>query len=351
MSLRGLEGFALIRTTILGAGKALPGRVVTNEDLAQHMSTTHAWIEQRTGIVERRFVDFDHEPMGSAELGARAAAQAMAAAHVVAEEIDCIIFATLSPDRQFPGDGVTVQAKLGIRAGVPALDIRNQCSGFLYGLSVADAFIRAGNYQRILLIGAEVHSTGLDFSDRGRDVAVLFGDGAGAVVLGPTQDANLGLLAVNIHSDGRYAETLQCAYPSSAHMPRIDGEAMAKGLHFPSMQGREVFKHAVVRMPEVLLATLASQELTAQDLDLLVVHQANLRIAEAVAQRLGVGPEKMFNNIMRYGNTTAASIPIALTEAIEAGRLDKGGLLGLAAFGAGFTWGAAVLRMGPMKAA
>jgi 3-oxoacyl-[acyl-carrier-protein] synthase-3 len=341
----------LTRTTILGAGKALPRRVVTNDALAQSMSTTHAWIEQRTGITERRFVDFDHEPMGTAELGAKAATQALAAAQVAAADIDCIIFATLSPDRQFPGDGVSVQALLGVPAGVPALDIRNQCSGFLYGLSVADAFIRAGNYRRILLIGAEVHSTGLDFSDRGRDVAVLFGDGAGAVVLGPTDDPAQGLFGIDIHSDGRYVEALKCAYPSSGHMPRISTEAIEQGLHYPTMQGREVFKHAIVRMPEVLLATLGRVGLTPEHLDLLIVHQANLRIAEAVAQRLGVPQDKMFNNIMRYGNTTAASIPIALAEAIEAGRLKNGGLLGLAAFGAGFTWGAAVLRMGPMAAA
>jgi 3-oxoacyl-[acyl-carrier-protein] synthase-3 len=264
---------------------------------------------------------------------------------VAAAEIDLIVYATLSPDKQFPGDGVGVQALLGIPAGVPALDIRNQCSGFLYGLSVADAYIRAGIYQRILLIGSEVHSTGLDFTDRGRDVAVLFGDGAGAVVLGPTSHPDEGLLAVTIHSDGRFNEALKLDAPSSARMPRISEDDLTAGRHYPSMQGREVYKHAVQRMPEVLLQVLETQGLTPGALDLLVVHQANLRIAEAVAKRLELPDAKVFNNIMRYGNTTAASIPIAIDEARELGRLKAGDLLGLAAFGAGFTWGGAVWRL------
>jgi 3-oxoacyl-[acyl-carrier-protein] synthase-3 len=342
----GAKEAAVLRTHILGMGKALPDRVVTNDELAQRMTTSHAWIEQRTGICERRYVDFDQDPMGSAELGARAAAQAMANAPGAPQDIDCIILATLSPDRHFPGDGVSVQVKLGIPAGVPAFDVRNQCSGFLYGLTMADAFIRAGTFGKVLLIGAEVHSTGLDFSDRGRDVAVLFGDGAGAVVLGGQPGQDRGLLGINIHSDGRYIDALKTEYPSSARMPRITEQDVAQGLHYPTMQGREVFKHAVVRMPEVLVETLKQQGMTPDDIDLLIVHQANLRIAEAVAKRLNVPEAKMFNNIMRYGNTTAGSIPIALCEAWEAGRLQEGSVLALAAFGAGFTWGAAVLRWG-----
>lgn len=334
----------MVRTCILGTGMAVPDNVVSNHDLAQVMNTSHEWIEQRTGISERRHVDFAHDPMGAAELGARAARGALAQASLQPHDIDCIVHATLSPDRPFPGDGVSVQAKLGIPAGVPAFDLRNQCSGFLYGLSIADAFIRLGTYKRVLLVGAEVHSTGLDFSDRGRDVAVLFGDGAGAVVLGATEEQDAGLLAINVHSDGRHIEALKVASPSSARMPWVDAAAIEAGLHYPAMQGREVFKHAVLRMPEVLTRTLASVRLSAEDIDLLVVHQANLRIAEAVAQRLGVSGDKMFNNIQRYGNTTAASIPIALHEAIEAQRVQPGALVALTAFGAGFTWGAAVLR-------
>lgn len=335
-----------MRTHILGTGMAVPDRVVTNHDLAKLMETSDAWIEQRTGIRERRHVDFDADPMGAAELGARAARMALERAQVDAAEIDCIVFATLSPDRPFPGDGVALQHKLGIPSGVPALDVRNQCSGFLYGLNVADAFIRVGRYRRVLLVGAEVHSSGLDFSDRGRDVAVLFGDGAGAVVLGPKAGDETGLLSIRVHSDGRHIDALKIDSPSSARLPRIGVEDIEAGRHFPVMQGKDVFKNAVVRMPEVMAAALAELQLTPQDLDLLVIHQANLRIAEAVAHRLGVQPSVMFNNIHRYGNTTAASIPLALHEAIEAGRVAPGTLVGLTAFGAGFTWGAAVLRWG-----
>lgn len=334
------------RSTILGTGRYLPEREVTNDELAQRMDTSDAWIVQRTGIHARRHVDFVNDPMGASELGARAGARALAAAKLTAQDVDCIVVATLSPDKQFPGDGVSVQAKLNIPAGVPAFDLRNQCSGFLYGLQLADAFIRAGTYRTILLVGAEVHSSGLDFTTRGRDVAVLFGDGAGAVVLGPSSDASHGLLDVRVHADGRFADMLQLPCPSSATMPRLSPDHLTQGLQFPQMQGREVFKHAVVRMPEVVLASLRSQGFTPSDVNLMVVHQANLRIVEAVQKRLGVPPEKVFNNIMRYGNTTAASIPIALDEAVEQGRLKPGHVLALAAFGAGFTWGAATLRWG-----
>ena len=334
------------RSTILGTGRYLPEREVTNAELAARMDTSDAWIVQRTGIEARRHVDFDKEPMGASDLGARAGAQALAAAKLEPQDIDCVVVATLSPDRQFPGDGVSVQAKLDIPAGVPAFDLRNQCSGFLYGLQMADALIRAGNYRHILLVGAEVHSTGLDFTTRGRDVAVLFGDGAGAVVLGATKSSEHGILDVRVHADGRHADALQLPCPSSATMPRLSAEHLTQGLQFPKMQGQEVFKHAVVRMPEVLLASLASQSLSPAAIDLMIVHQANLRIIEAVQRRLGVADAKVFNNIMRYGNTTAASIPIALDEAVERGRLQPGELLALAAFGAGFTWGAALVRWG-----
>ena len=229
--------------------------------------------------------------------------------------------------------------------GTPALDIRNQCSGFLYGLSTANAFIKSGVYQNILLIGAEVHSTGLDFSDRGRDVAVLFGDGAAAVVLSAVGDEDpRGVIDITIHADGRHAEALQLAYPSSAEMPRLTIEKVKEGAHYPQMNGKLVFKNAVTRMPQALTALLERNTLKASDIDLLIPHQANLRIAEMVQKRLELRDDQVFNNIMSYGNTTAASIPLALDEAVAQGKIQSGGLLAFAAFGAGFTWGAALVR-------
>jgi 3-oxoacyl-[acyl-carrier-protein] synthase-3 len=334
----------MLRSMVLGTGHYVPSRVVTNEDLAQRMDTSDEWIVQRTGIVSRRHVDFDKEPMGASDLGTKAAAQALEAAGLTPQDVDLIVYATLSPDKAFPGDGVLVQAKLGVPSGVPALDIRNQCSGFLYGLSIADAFIRLGTYRCVLVIGSEVHSTGLDFTDRGRDVAVIFGDGAGAAVLGPTQDPHKGILSVHLHADGRFAEELECPYPSSAHMPRITAEDIEKGIHYPKMNGKNVFKHASTRMPEVVLAALEKQGYTPADIHLLIPHQANLRISEMVQKKLGLSEEQVFNNIQRYGNTTAASIPIALNESIRLGKIKEGDLVCLAAFGAGFTWGSALIR-------
>lgn len=331
------------RTAILGLGHYVPSRVVTNLELSKRMDTSDEWIEQRTGIKERRHVDFENEPMGASDLGVRAATAALADAGCSAKDIDFIIYATLSPDKNFPGDGVLVGAKLDI-PGVPALDIRNQCSGFLYGLQVADAFIKAGMYKRILLIGSEVHSTGLDFTDRGRDVAVIFGDGAGAAVLGPTSASDQGVLAVALHADGRFADELQLRFPSSATMPRITEGDIRAGKHYPMMNGKNVFKHAVVRMPEAVGEVLAAAGHTVQDLDMLIPHQANLRISEMVQKRLELPDAKVFNNIQKYGNTTAASIPLALDEAVKQGRVKRGDLVCLTAFGAGFTWGSALLR-------
>ncbi len=331
------------RTAILGLGHYVPSRVVTNVELSKRMDTSDEWIQQRTGIKERRHVDFPNDPMGSSDLAARAAANALADAGCAATDIDCIIYATLSPDRNFPGDGVLVGAKLGL-AGVPALDIRNQCSGFLYGLQVADAFLKAGTYKRILLIGSEVHSTGLDFTDRGRDVAVIFGDGAGAAVLGPARDDSQGVLAVALHADGRFADELHLPFPSSAKMPRITEEDVRAGKHYPVMNGKNVFKHAIVRMPEVVGEVLAAAGLAVSDIDMLIPHQANLRISEAVQKKLELPDAKVFNNIQKYGNTTAASIPLALDEAVRQGRVARGDLVCLTAFGAGFTWGGALLR-------
>ena len=332
------------RTAFLGTGIYLPEKIVTNDELARLMDTSDEWIQQRTGIQTRRFVDFEKEPLGTSDLAARAARAALEDARVLAGEIDLIIHCTLSPDRPFPGDGVLVQAKLDIPAGVPALDIRNQCSGFLYGLSVANAFLTAGTYRRVLLIGAEVHSTGLDFSDRGRDVSVIFGDGAAAVVLGTTDEPDRGLLSVHLHADGRFADELTCAYPTSAEMPRVTTQKIEEGFQYPRMNGRNVFKHASVHMPEVVQEALEANQLRPSDIKCLIPHQANLRISEMVQARLGLRDDQVFNNIQRYGNTTAASIPLALHEAVQAGRIGRGDLVCLAAFGAGFTWASALLR-------
>jgi len=253
------------------------------------------------------------------------------------------VLGTLSPDHFFPGTGVFLQRELGLE-GVPALDIRAQCSGFMYGLSVADAWIRSGQYRTILLVGVEIHSTGLDLSTRGRDLAVLFGDGAGAAVLVAGEDDGRGVLSTHIHADGRYADILWTEFASSKHHPRISEEALREGKHYPTMQGKEVFKHAVSRMPEAVEEALAANGLTAADLDLVIPHQANLRITQMVQRRLGLPEDKVVSNIDRYGNTTAATIPIALAEVVRDGRLRRGDLLCMVAFGSGFTWGSALVR-------
>ena len=331
------------RTAFLGLGHYVPERVVTNHELSRRMDTSDEWIEQRTGIKERRHVDFVNNPMGASDLATKAAQNALADARLAPSDVDLIVYATLSPDKNFPGDGVLVGAKLGI-PGIPALDIRNQCSGFLYGLQVCDAFIKTGMYEHVLLIGSEVHSTGLDFTDRGRDVAVIFGDGAAAAVLGRATRDDQGVLSVHLHADGRFADDLQLAYPSSAQMPRITEDNVRKGEHYPRMQGKNVFKHAVQRMPEVVIEALEANHLAVSDIDMLITHQANLRISEMVQKRLELPDDRVFNNIQRYGNTTAASIPLAMDEAVKAGKIKRGNLVCLAAFGAGFTWGSALVR-------
>jgi len=335
----------MTRTVFLGTGHFVPEKVVTNDDLAKRMDTSDEWIQQRTGIKRRRHVDWDKEPMGASDLGVRASQAALADAGVAKEEIDCIVYATLSPDRAFPGDGVLVQAKLDIPAGVPAFDIRNQCSGFLYSLSVADAFIKAGTYRRVLVIGSEVHSSGLDYSDNGREVTVIFGDAGGAAVLGPSDGADgRGVLSVHLHADGRYADELHLSYPSSAVFPRLCAAGLESGAQWPQMNGRNVFKHASTRMPEAVMEALTHNGVSAKDLKLFIPHQANQRITDMVQRRLDLSDEQVFSNIADYGNTTAASIPMALDQAVKAGRLSRGDLVCLAAFGAGFTWGAALIR-------
>jgi 3-oxoacyl-[acyl-carrier-protein] synthase-3 len=330
----------MLRAAIAGLGFYVPERVVTNQELTRWMDTSDEWIQQRTGIRERHWV----EPgTGASDLAAEAAKKALAAAGCEPGDIEAIVYATLSPDVVFPGDGVFLGAKLGL-PGVPALDVRDQCSGFLYGLSVADAWIRAGMFRRILLVGAEVHSTGLDISTRGRDVSVIFGDGAGAAVIEATEEEGRGILAVELHADGRHAEKLWAQNPGSRHCPRLTPEMIEEGSIYPRMEGSAVFKHAVVRMPEVARSVLGRVGATPEDLKLFVPHQANLRISEAVQKGLGLRDEQVFNNIHKYGNTTAASLPIALTEGVVERGVSRGDLVCLATFGAGFTWGAAVLR-------
>jgi len=328
-----------LRSRITGLGFHVPPRVVTNHDLAQLMDTSDEWIVERTGIRERRFVDPD---TGSSDLGIEAARRALADAGRTTADVDFVIFATSTPDWMAPGNGVIVQDKLGLGT-VGALDVRNACSGFLHALSVADAFVRMGRYRCILVIGAEVQSTALDLTTRGRDMAVLFGDGAGAVVVEPCE-APRGMLSWALHAEGSMAKELWCEAPSSRLQGRITPEMLAEGRHFPHMNGRQVFKNATTRFPEVIHEVLADAGHTLDEVALVVPHQANQRIGDAVADRLGLPAERVYQNISRYGNTTAASIPIALTEARDEGRVKPGDLIVLAAFGAGFAWAGCALR-------
>jgi 3-oxoacyl-[acyl-carrier-protein] synthase-3 len=328
------------RSRVLGIGMSVPSRVVTNHELATMMETSNEWIIERTGIEERRWVT---EGETGATLATAASKQALERAGLAARDIDLIILATLSPDFNFPGTGVFVQRALGLK-DIPCLDIRQQCTGFIYGLSIADAYIRTGSFKHILLIGAEVHSTGLDISTAGRDVTVLFGDGAGAVVIGrATDDAHM-VLSTHIHADGAEAEILWTEYPASARHPRITAAAMEERKHYPVMNGKRVFKHAVTKMPAAIMEGMVTNNLKLTDIDMVIPHQANLRINQMVSQLIGLPPEKMHNNIQRYGNTTAASIPICMHEAIELGKIQPGHLVCLVAFGAGLTWGSAFLR-------
>lgn len=329
-----------MKARIVGTGHHVPDNVVTNADLEKLMDTSDAWIRQRTGIEERRWIS---EPTGASDLAVPAARAALEMAGKRPEDVDAIIFASLSPDYHFPGSACLLNAKLGI-PGTPSIDIRNQCSGFPYGMQLADAYIQAGVYRTVLFVGAEVHSTGLDVSDRGRDVAVIFGDGAGAVLI-TADDGPAGILATDVGADGRFAHELWVELPASREMPRLTEAMMAEGRHFPRMNGREVFKHAVRKMPESLGRALSAAGHHPGELDLFIPHQANLRISEMVQKILELPDERVYNNIQRYGNTTAASIPIALDECWRSGKAKAGDLFGCAAFGAGFTWGAMVARL------
>jgi 3-oxoacyl-[acyl-carrier-protein] synthase-3 len=339
------EGDDMIRSIIKGVGHYVPPRVVKNDDLAKMFNTSDEWIVQRTGIRERRYAE---DGVGAADLALEASRTALSRAGLEAKDVDAILFATLSPDVNFPGSACLLQTKLGCRQ-IAAMDIRNQCTGFLYGLQTADALIRTGAYRHVLLVGSEVHSTGLDFSDRGRDVTVLFGDGAGAVVLGPDEGeggtADRGVLCTRVAADGSGAFDLCTVAPTSARMPRLTQKMLDEGLHYPQMNGKVVFRWATEKMPEVASEVMKQVGVGPQDLTWFVPHQANLRINELVARRLGIPDERCWNNIVRYGNTTAATIPIGLSELWEQGKARPGDLVLMAAFGSGFTWGGAVVRL------
>jgi 3-oxoacyl-[acyl-carrier-protein] synthase-3 len=328
------------RAAIAAIGTYVPDRVVTNEELTRLMETSDEWITQRTGIKERHWV---REGQEGSDMALEAARRALEQAGWQAQDLEAIVYATLSPDHMFPGDGCFLNAKLGL-PGVPALDIRNQCSGFVYGLSVADAWIRAGQYRRVLLVGAEIHSTGLDVSTRGRDVSVIFGDGAGAVLLEATDDPDRGVLSTHLHADGRFARELWTDKPGSMYHPRMSRGLMDGTDIYPKMEGQKVFKHAIVKMPEVVKEALQKNGLSARDIKVLIPHQANLRISEMVQRSLELRDDQVFNNIQKYGNTTAASIPLALSEAVPARGVKRGDLVAVCAFGAGFTWASALLR-------
>ena len=328
------------RTAIVALGFHVPERVVTNDELTRRMETTDAWIRERTGIRERRWVG---EGTENSDLALEATKKALAKAGWEPKDVEAIVYASMTPDHMLPADGCLLNAKLGI-PGVPAIDLRNQCTGFLYGLAVADAWIRIGMYRRILLVGSEIHSTGLDLSTRGRDVSVIFGDGAGAALLEATDEPGRGVLSVHLHADGRFATDLYCEAPGSKYHPRVQPAMIDSGAIYPRMEGQKVFKHAVVRMPEVMREALEKNGLAAKDLKLVVPHQANLRISQMVQRALDLSDDQVFNDIEKYGNTTAASIPIALAEAVEARGIRRGDLVGLCAFGAGFTWASALVR-------
>ncbi len=334
-----------MKTSIIkGIGYYVPDNIVKNKDLEKIMDTSDEWIQERTGIRERRWV-LENSDESTSSMGTEAAKKAIDNAGISPDQIDFIIFATLSPDYFFPGSGVLIQRNLGLKE-VGALDIRNQCSGFIYALSIADQYIKSGMYKNILIVGSELHSGGLEKSTRGRNVSVIFGDGAGAVILQASDDLEKGIMSTHLHSEGKYAEELAVISPATKKWidklvedPDEDGSSYA-----PYMNGNFVFKNAVVRFMEVINEALITNNLTKEDIDLLIPHQANLRISQFVQKQLALPNEKVYNNIMKYGNTTAASIPIALAEAIEKGMLNDGDILCLAAFGSGFTWGSALIR-------
>jgi len=347
----------MVRSKIAGIGMYVPNQVFTNYDLMKYMDTSDEWIQERTGIKERRFAKREGET--TTTMGIEAAKIAIERAGTTAQEIDFIVFATLSPDYYFPGCGVLLQRAMKMKE-IGALDVRNQCSGFVYGLSVADQYIRTGTYKNILLVGSEKHSFGLDFSTRGRNISVIFGDGAGAVVLQPAEKENQGILSTHLHSEGEGAEIL-AMYNPGTHANYWQNQKIAdfndaeiadmfmshsmidKAQNFPYMDGPAVFKKAIEKFPAVIIEALDANGKKPSDLTMLIPHQANLRISQYVQKKLGLRDDQVHNNIQKYGNTTAASIPIALCETWEKGLINEGDLVCLAAFGSGFTWASALL--------
>ena len=334
----------MYNSKIAGLGFYVPENVVSNDDLSKLMDTSDEWIQERTGIQERRHIIKGEDT--TASLGVKAAKIAIERAGIDKDEIDFIVFATLSPDYYFPGPGVLVQRDLGLKT-VGAVDVRNQCSGFVYGISLADQYIKSGMYKNVLVIGSEVHSTGLDYSTRGRGVTVIFGDGAGAAVLSREEDNNKGILSSHLHSEGEHAEELSLIAPGMGKRWVLDiirENDPEDTSYYPYMNGQFVFKNAVSRFSEVIIEGLKANNLEASDIDLLIPHQANLRIAQFIQRKFRLRDDQVYNNIMKYGNTTAASIPIALTEAWESGKVKEGDIVVLAAFGSGFTWGSVIIR-------
>ncbi|RMA58480.1 3-oxoacyl-ACP synthase III family protein [Ulvibacter antarcticus] len=329
---------------ITGLGSYVPENIVTNDDLSKLMDTNDAWIQERTGIEERHHIK-KGDGNSTSVMGVKASKIALERAGLKPKDIDMIVFATLSPNMYFPGGGVEVQEMMGMRT-IPALDVRNQCSGFVYAISVADQFIKTGMYKNILVIGSENHSGGLDFSDRSRSISVIFGDGAGAAVLSRNESGKGGILSTHLHSEGKHKNELSLQGPSTEYwVPEIIEKNPQENIpYYPYMNGQFVFKHAIVRFSEVINEGLKANNLKVEDIDMLIPHQANLRISQFIQKKMKLPDSKVFNNIQKYGNTTAASIPIALTEAWEAGKIKEDDLVVLAAFGSGFTWGSTIIR-------
>lgn len=334
----------MYNSKITGLGKYVPENVVTNDDLSKLMDTNDEWIQERTGIQERRHIK-KGDGNSTAKMGVKAAEIAIERAGLTVKDIDMIVFATLSPDYYFPGCGVQVQHLMGMET-VPALDVRNQCSGFIYALATADQFIKSGMYKNVLVIGSENHSGGLDFTTRGRNVSVIFGDGAGAAVLSREEDTTKGILSSHLHSQGEHALELSLKGPSTEQwVPElIETNPQEDIPYYPHMNGQFVFKNAVVRFSEVIMEGLQKNNLEVSDIDMLIPHQANLRISQFVQKKFKLSDDKVYNNIQKYGNTTAASIPIALTEAWENGKIKEGDIVVLAAFGSGFTWASSIIK-------
>jgi len=323
-----------------GTGFYLPPRVVTNDELSTYMNTTDEWIQERTGIKERRYVE---DGVGPSDLAIPATKQALEASELEVKDIDFIIFATSTPDYYAPGSGCLLQDKMGFNE-IGALDIRVQCSGFLYGLSIAEQYIKTGVFKNILIIGAEVQSTAMNLTDEGRDTAIIFGDGAGAAIISAT-DEERGILSTHMHSEGRYIKELWLESPASnTGNPRISSKDLDAGRQYLKMNGREVFRHAVTRFPEVIYECLEKNNLSVADIDLLIPHQANLRITQMIQKKLGLKDKQVYSNIHKYGNTTAGTIPIALAEAWKEGKISKGDIIIFASFGYGFTWASAAIK-------